>query len=93
MSPESEALSGDLNSRLTRSLTIELRREFFNSKQCRQATMAYCCGTNNEGVGCAVFPSLYALQLPDEFSLGLFGHFQFRFLRMHFACLIPSNTV
>lgn len=48
------------NSRPTRSLTIEVAREFFYSQQIQQITVSFGYGTNDESVCRTVLSCLYA---------------------------------
>ena len=48
------------NSRPTRSLTIEVAREFFYSQQIQQITVSFGHGTNDESVCRTVLSCLYA---------------------------------
>ena len=50
----------DPNSRPTRSLTIEVAREFFYSQQIQQITVSFGHGTNDESVCRTVLSCLYA---------------------------------
>lgn len=53
------AVGGNPNSRPTRSLTIEVAREFFYSQQIQQVTVSFGHGTNDESVCRTVLSCLY----------------------------------